>query len=182
MRIMGLKQKSFETIGQIPREHLRHTYHPLSVVCRLSSRGFTAIELIVIIIAICILSASIIVRNPFGNQDYSSIAADQLIADIQYVQIRAMGTRRQQSIVFSVNESYYTIRDNITDVEQKNLPKDVKIRTTNFSSNILTFNTLGEPIDPSTGLPSVIDGSIGLGDSTSTYQIITVLQITGKAQ
>jgi len=142
-----------------------------------SSRGFTAIEATMIVVVLAILAVSIIVKNPFSTQDYATIAADQLIADIQYVQMKAMGTRRRQNIFFFVNTSSYNIREGATIVEQRNLPKDVKIRTANFNgSNILTFNTLGEPTF--TG----IDGSIELGDSASTYKIITVLQITGKAQ
>ncbi len=56
-----------------------------------SSFGFTSIELIIVIIALSILAGTAVVSFRVSDQDKSTIAADQLIADIQYVQMRAMG-------------------------------------------------------------------------------------------
>ena len=68
---------------------------------RKPSKGFTSIELIMVIICLGILTATIVVKNPFRSQDYASIAAEQLIADIQYVQMRAMGIGNSQGIQFA---------------------------------------------------------------------------------
>ncbi len=66
-----------------------------------------------VIICLSILTATIVVKNPFRSQDYASMAADQLIADIQYVQMRAMGVGNSQRLQFAYtsNLSDYRILD-----------------------------------------------------------------------
>ena len=140
--------------------------------------GFTSVELIMVIVCLAILTATIVVKNPFRSQDYALIAADQLIADIQYVQVRAMGIGLQQTILYSTGTSSYSIREGINVVEQKNLPDNVTIRsTTNLSDSVLTFNTLGEPTFGSSG-----SASIDIGKDTSPNKTIAVLAITGKVK
>lgn len=145
-------------------------------------RGFTYIEVIIVLLCLSILTGIVIVKNPFGMSDYGGIASDQLIADIRLVQLKAISTKKPQNIYFNVNESTYDLRENTTVIEQKRLPnkafkvKDsftVIIRTANFgSSNVLTFNTLGEPL---------FGGTVTLGNTTDTYATITVSPITGRA-
>jgi Tfp pilus assembly protein FimT len=114
-----------------------------------SSFGFTSIELIVVIIALSILAGTAVVSFRFSDQDKSTIAADQLIADIQYVQMRAMGIGTSQSISFD-GSSRYNILDTLgAPIEQKTLPDGVTVNNNNFN-NRLKFNSLGEPFfDPS---------------------------------
>jgi Tfp pilus assembly protein FimT len=143
-----------------------------------SLSGFTSIELVIVIVTLSVLMGTAIVSFRVSDQDKSTIAADQLIADIQYLQIRAMGIGSQQNILFSTGTSSYSIREGVNVVEQKSLPDDVIIRSANFNgSNILTFNTLGEP----TFSPSM-NGTIDLGKGSSPNTTITVLAITGKVQ
>lgn len=142
-----------------------------------SSCGFTSVELVVVIVALSILTAAAVVSFRFTDQDKSTIAADQLIADIQYVQMRAMGVGSQQNILFSTGTSSYSIREGVNVIEQKNLPDNVTIRSTNLSGNVLTFNTLGEPTFSSSG-----SASIDIGKGSSPNKTITVLAITGKVQ
>jgi type II secretory pathway pseudopilin PulG len=143
-----------------------------------SSFGFTSIELIIVILVLSILAGTAIVSFRLSDQDKSIIASDQLIADIQYVQMRAMGIGSQQNILFSTGTSSYRIREGVNDIEQKNLPDDVIIRNANFNgSNILTFNTLGEPT-----FSSSANGTVDLGKGSSPSTTITVLAITGKVQ
>jgi len=143
------------------------------------SGGFTAIEAIMVIVIIGILATAITYRYNRSTDTDGTLAANQLIADIQYVQIRAMGIGRSQSIRFSVGMGSYNILEGNNVIERKNLPDldNVIIRNTNLLNNTLTFNTLGEPTF------SVSDnGTIILGKGTNTYKIITILPITGKAQ
>lgn len=153
---MRPKQNSFEAIGVMTREH------PRSVDC-LFAKGFTSIELIIVIAILSILTASIIVKNPFSMQDYSSIAAYQLIADIQYAQLRAMGTRSDQTITFYNNYAGYDVAG-----VRKYLPGNTQVISINFT-NPLTFNSLGEPSSY---------GTISLSGGWA----ITVQQFTGIAQ
>jgi type II secretory pathway pseudopilin PulG len=143
-----------------------------------SSSGFTSIELIVVIIALSILAGTVVVSFRLTDEDKSNIAADQLIADIQYVQMRAMGIGNQQNILFTVGTSSYSIREGTNVIEQKSLPDDVIFRNANFNgSNILTFNTIGEPT-----FSSSANGTVDLGKGTSPNKTVTILAITGKVQ
>ncbi len=142
------------------------------------SSGFTSVELIVVIIALSILAGTAFVSFRLSNEDKSTIAADQLIADIQYVQMRATGIGTNQSISFN-GTSTYSILDSVGNViEQKNLPDGVIINSNNFS-NRLKFNSLGEPYyNASSNCTSATGGncSITLRDSVT----IMVYAITGK--
>jgi prepilin-type N-terminal cleavage/methylation domain-containing protein len=146
------------------------------------SRGFTSIELIVVIIALSILAGAAVVSFRVSDQDKSTIAADQLIADIQYVQIRAMGIGNSQSISFTNGNSAYRILDNASvPIENKNLPDAVTVISNNFN-NTLKFNSLGEPFYDSnsncTGTTTGLAGncSITLRDNVT----VMIYAITGK--
>lgn len=128
------------------------------------SKGFTSIELVIVIIVLSVLTASIIVKNPFSITDYGTIAADQLIADIRYVQLKAMGVRSHQDITFTVGSTGY----NAAGVA-KTLPGNIAIASITTLSNPLRFNSLGEPTS---------SGTIQL----SSGQAITVYASTGRAE
>ncbi|NLT21803.1 MAG: type II secretion system protein [Syntrophorhabdus sp.] len=108
---------------------------------RRREKGFTSIELIVVIVVLSILTASIIVKNPFRIEDYSGIAKDQLIAHIRLAQLKAMGMKSPQIITFTVGSSAY----NVANV-QKTLPGNTTVTSVSTTvSNRLVFNSLGEP-------------------------------------
>lgn len=135
-----------------------------------SSRGFTAIEAVIIVVILGILTVSAVVSYRLTNQDKATIAADQLIADIQYVQMRAMGIGTSQSISFRVDASDYGKYD--IPGERKKLPGDITVTSTTLPSNILSFNTLGEP-------------TFGITNQTITLsgpRTITIYAITGKVE
>lgn len=149
---------------------------------RRASLGFTSVELVIVIVCLSVLAGTALVSFRLSDEDKSTIAADQLIADIQYVQMRAMGIGSAQGIEFRYDTgdySAYRILD--TDgntVENKNLPDDVIIRSANFNgSSTLTFNTLGEPT-----FSSSVNGTVTLGKGASPDKTITVLAVTGKVQ
>jgi len=75
--------------------------------------------------------------------DYSAIAADQLIANIRLAQLIAMGMKKVQSITFFVNTTDYGIYDLAG--TRKKLPGNVAITGSSTISNPLTFNSLGTP-------------------------------------
>lgn len=149
-----------------------------------SERGFTLIEAIMVVIIIGILATVVMYRYNRSTDVDGTLAANQLIADIQYVQTRAIAIGRPQSIFFSTGTGSYSIRDilesgNVVEIEQKHLPDpgNVIIRSTNLTNNTLTFNTLGEPTFSATD-----NGVIALGKGTNIYKTITVLPITGNVQ
>jgi prepilin-type N-terminal cleavage/methylation domain-containing protein len=125
----------------------------------LSHKGFTAMELIIVILVLAVLTTSIIIKNPFTVQDYSPVAVDQLIADIRHVQMRAMGLGTSQSI--TLNGNSYDVAG-----EQKNLPNQI----TTSGATTFTFDSLGEPTVGG-------DGVITVGGN----QYIKVFGVTGYA-
>jgi len=137
-----------------------------------SQKGFTSVELIIVMLVLGMLTASFVIKNPFTTGDYSTIAADQLIADIRYVQMRAMGVGGSQNIFFTNGSGTYSIRDASNNViEQKNLPGKITVASTTFG-NTLSFNSLGEP-------------NIGTTNRSITLSAgspITITAITGSAQ
>lgn len=136
-------------------------------------RGFTSLELIVVIIVLGVLAGSVMIKNPFSISDYSSIAASQLIADIQYVQMRAMGARTAQVITFQINTGNYGIYSDSAVVAQKSLPGKITVTNTSFTGP-LTFNSIGEPDK---------NGTIDLsGGKAAGGQTIRVYAFTGKAE
>jgi prepilin-type N-terminal cleavage/methylation domain-containing protein len=144
-----------------------------------ADNGFTLIETIMVVVIIGILASAFVYRYNRSTDTDGTMAANQLIADIQYVQIRAMGIGRPQNILFTAGTGSYSIREGTNIVEQKNLPDpaNVIIRNTNLPGNTLTFNTIGEPTFSASD-----NGTIVLGKGTNTYKTITVFPITGKVQ
>jgi prepilin-type N-terminal cleavage/methylation domain-containing protein len=154
-----------------------------------SIKGFTLIEAIMVVVIIGILATAITYRYNRSTDTDSTMAAVQLIADIQYVQMRAMGIGSSQSISFLVGSNQYSI---LGESGTKKLPdkeENVVILATNFGGygNTLFFNTLGEPYlssgsPPHTSCASLNGGScfVSLGKNGTTYKTITVFAITGK--
>lgn len=132
------------------------------------SKGFTSIELIMVIICLSILTFAIGVR--FKRSEIgSAVAADQLIADIRYVQLKAISIGVPYQVSLSRN-SYTMSRTDGVETETKRLPGDESL-SINGCGTPLRFNTLGEPNIP--------------GDCTITLtggSTIRVFAITGKAE
>jgi Tfp pilus assembly protein PilE len=139
-----------------------------------SSSGFTSIELIMVIICLAILTFAIGVRYN-RNEMGSAVAADQLIADIRYVQLKATSIGQPYKMTFAGNSSYTMSRADDVESETKKLPNDETI-STDFG-NTLVFNTLGEPYNASSVFPTPY-GQIQL----SGGNIVRVYDITGKAE
>jgi prepilin-type N-terminal cleavage/methylation domain-containing protein len=132
-----------------------------------TDNGFTAIEAIMVIIIIGILASVLVYRLNVSQGTGITVAADQLIADIQYIQARAMGTGAPQSITFTVGSGTYNLPG-----EPKGLPGGITVISTTLSGNSLTFNTLGEPLFGATDRTITLSGS----------RTLTVYAITGKVE
>jgi len=126
------------------------------------SRGFTIVELVMVVVLIGILAVSVVPK--FVDTSAFSLAggAAMAAADIRYTQELAMGTHSSKTIVFTTSNTYYTVNS-----QTVNLPSRVTIS----SGATFTFNSLGEP---TTGGGTV---TLSAGAETKT---ITVESYTGR--
>ena len=127
------------------------------------SRGFTIIELIMVVVLIGILAVSIVPKFVDTSAFSLTGAAAMVAADIRYTQELAMSTNSSKTIVFTTSNNYYTV-----DSRNVDLPSKVSIS----SGTTFTFNSLGEPTTG--GGSSVI---LSAGAETKT---ITVEDYTGR--
>jgi MSHA pilin protein MshC len=127
------------------------------------SRGFTIIEIIMVVVLIGILAVSVVPKF----MDTSAISlqggAAMVRADIRYTQELAMSTHSPKTITFTTNDTFYTVNS-----QTMNLPSRVSIS----NGATFTFNSLGEP---TAGGGSSVE--IQAGSSTKT---ITVDSYTGR--
>lgn len=96
-----------------------------------------------VVVIIGILATALIYRLSPSQSTGVTVAADQLIADIQYVQVRAMGVGTQQGLTLSVGSSIYNVAG-----EERKLAGETIVSSTTLPGNppTLTFNSLGEPM------------------------------------
>ena len=155
---------------------------------KMGDKGFTAMELFIVIMILGVLVGSIILKNPFSVSDYSTIAADQLIADIQYTQMKAMGTGSTKYIAFTTGSREYTIQG---EAETKKLPENntgnIVVTSTNFGGT-LYFNSLGEPClsysapNCTVSCNTIAGCTISIGTASTPFKTIKVNAITGKVE
>ena len=126
-------------------------------------RGFTIIELMMVVVLIGILAVSVVPK--FVDTSAISLvgAAAMVAADIRYTQELAMSTNSSKTIVFTTSNDNYTV-----DSRNVDLPSKVSIS----SGMTFTFNSLGEP---TTGGGSSV--TLSAGAETKT---ITVENYTGR--
>jgi MSHA pilin protein MshC len=127
------------------------------------SRGFTLVELIMVAVLIGILAVSIVPKFVDTSAISLQGGAAMVAADIRYTQELAMSTHSPKTIIFTTNDTFYTVNS-----QTMNLPSRVSIS----SGATFTFNSLGEP---TTGGGSSVQ--ITAGGSTKT---ITVESYTGR--
>lgn len=138
-----------------------------------NQRGFTLVELVIVIIILGIMAAVAIPRVDFTSHR-APIGSDVVVSDIMSTQIAAMSQHKQLSITMVTNSPTYqysfdvltaigTARD-LTEVDT-----NLKIGT----GQVITFNSLGEPV----GL--LAPATITVTDGTTTKSI-TIQPYTGK--
>jgi MSHA pilin protein MshC len=132
------------------------------------SKGFTLVELIMVVVLIGILAVSIVPKF----MDTSAISlqggAAMVVADIRYTQELAMSTHTPKTITFTIDDDFYMVVS-----QRMDLPSRVKI----LIGRIFTFNSLGEPT-AACGSGSSVEITATVGSSPP--KIITVDCFTGR--
>lgn len=158
-------------------------------------RGFTLIELVIVLLIIGIISVA--VSAGISNSLYVAKlegARWKLKSDLSYAQSLSVTQQVNHGIIFSPPNSYAVYKQNTANIVTNPLTKaaftvnystdsnysGVAISSTAFGSpttNRVEFNSFGTPSDGTTALAS--DGEVTLGYG-SLSAVITVTKNTGK--
>jgi prepilin-type N-terminal cleavage/methylation domain-containing protein len=141
---------------------------PNSLLRTPNSKGFTIIEIILVMMIIAILAAVAIPKFDFGTSSKASVdgAAYMVASDIRYAQECAMATRASKTITFSAGGNSYSFNPTNNLDPTGRLPYGVT--TTALT---LTFNSLGEPTSIPAISPYYVDLTVSGGGLTKTTRI-----------
>ena len=127
----------------------------------MKKRGFTLIELVMIIVILGILVLTAVPKATTTSSIKLQAACQKIASDLRYIQEMAMAQQVRFGISFdTVNESYFGYRVNIStktidpqtrnnldiSFNQLNEFKGVDIASTNFN-NKMEFDSIGAPYD-----------------------------------
>lgn len=107
----------------------------------MKAKGFTIIELIVVMAVIGILAAMVIPRMMATGAINARESAELVAADIRKTQDLAMADISSHTITFTSGNNSYVIDQGTANAQTVTLPTGVTINTT----STITFSTLGEP-------------------------------------
>ena len=151
------------------------------------SRGFTIIELVIVMVILSVLAAMATMRNP-GDGISVSARAEQLAGDIRYTQSLAMN--RGQRFRINVTTSSYQITD-ASGVAQSH-PSTGLTTAVSFGSAVLSnfnpplnnsyiaFDSLGVPYtDPTTTLAALATLTLTAGGEAINVRVVPQ---TGRVQ
>lgn len=128
----------------------------------LMSKGFTLIELIIVIVIVGILAIMVLPRMIATTTISARESAEMVASDIRKTQDLAMSDINSHTITFTSGSGSYTIDQGTANAQTVTLPPGVTINTT----ITITFTTLGVP---NTG------ATINVGGTS-----VVVTQNTGK--
>ena len=148
-------------------------------------RGFTLVELLVVVVIIAIAAAMVIPRLGSTGDVQALAAMQETVANLQYAQNETIILQSPVTVAFDVDAESYLLRDaNGTTLKHPTTKWDFRVpfRTTRGTEQVdlmtatfngqptLTFDTLGAPVQ---------GGSLSLGAQGYSYRL-DVSPVTGK--
>jgi prepilin-type N-terminal cleavage/methylation domain-containing protein len=166
---------------KIPNSLFDRFKNPQSAFRIPQSKGFTLIEVILVMVIIGILAATVVPRIDFTISTTASVdgAAYIVASDIRYVQECAMANRVSKSVTFTLTQNFYTFPATSPPTSSLDpsgrLPEGATISSATYT---LIFNSLGEPTSIPTGSPYYVDLiTVSAGGLSRT---IRIWSFTGK--
>ena len=147
--------------------------NPQSAIRIPHSRGFTLIEVVMVMVIVGILAVTVMPKINSTLPGAASVdgAAYMVASDIRYAQEYAMANRVSKEIRFTSGSESYSFSPT-SGLDPSGQLQGATIGTT----RTITFNSLGEPISIPVGTASVTISISGIGGTKT----ITVSNYTGK--
>lgn len=140
-------------------------------------RGFTLIELMIVVAVIIITSAVVVpsVGRTITERHVYSLAV-QLQQDLREVQQTATATRVPASLIMgSLSTSYTFVRNGTTIVRQ--MPSSFSVVATGYSGN-MTFDAFGHPTVTYPASIHIVASAAGKEIAVNVSQVLGMLSIT----
>lgn len=143
-------------------------------------KGFTLIELVLVIAALGVLGVAVLILAPNLSTSRLSAAVKVVVSDIEFAKQSAMTSEIDSGVTFVASGSYTVFQSTVATPLASPLTQQPMIITlsTNFpgitiSTNYtVIFNKFGSPTTGGGGTVTITDGS--------TNRIITITANTGK--
>lgn len=139
-----------------------------------NSKGFTLLELIMVICIISIVSCVVILNGNVLSNHREKKELKELINDLNYTRNNAIIESKKYIFTIGPDENYYSIHrvENMAKlVKKKEFTNGIKILKTSLKNNNTSFNSTGAPSNA---------GTINLENSKGEEIEITIGVATGK--
>ena len=145
-------------------------------VTRHPRRGFTMIELLVVILILLIMAATAFPRLSgwTRNQRLKGVARD-LMSHFQFARLEAIKRNTPVALTFYLNsepiqDSYIVSKDGVTLIDVR-MPAGVNLKDTTFVDNKVGYKARGFP-DAASFLPTEPDGRVEVENDQRSYEVI----------
>jgi MSHA pilin protein MshC len=152
-------------------------------------KGFTLIEIVVVLLIICIIGAAVTISSFYSTSDYNLVSQTEMIkSHLRYAQARAMNTNVPWGIHFNGNNTYKLFKydASLTYVSVPGESSDtVTLEDMALSPNgatvYVSFDSLGKPYTNAlaTGSPVANNINITVRYNESELETIVITRNTG---